>query len=465
MRRECVQGPARARPASNAGRPARVVTYGSDIQGGSALLFALLAPVTFALAGAAIDYGRWQNATEQTTAAIDSAVLGAENALRTGSSAAEAEALARKLYQENVKVRIGSVIDTVAFKINLRGTSVIPQGAASLRTPLMKLLFIPSLSIFSAASAQAGDEKPEAEVALILDASDAMCAPCTREDDMKLAAKDLISILMRGNAVGASSAKLAIVPYSADVRPPPSALARAVDPLWPSKRTVAVPLSSLRGGRTPVSSGTLTYWMTPCAGSRVGAAAFTNDAPAAGAYATRVYADRGVCHTPTTATALPLTLDMDKALAAVDALSTGTGRAGQTGLAWGYYALSQEWNDVFAPASGAAPFTARKVRKAAVLLAAGPFDVQYDANGLLTVLPGAGGPANGPSAAAEAASLCAAMKKNGIEIFTIGMATSTNDVAAATLAACASDATGVYMIDTGEQLKEVFRDIAVRLAG
>ena len=111
------------------------------------------------------------------------------------------------------------------------------------------------------------------------------------------------------------------------------------------------------------------------------------------------------------------------------------------------------------------------VQKIAILMTDGEYNTQYDSNGIsanygsTTSCPQA---ANGCSTP-QARSLCTAMKAKGITIYTVGFQLGGNQTAIDTLSQCASPPTSpldpvkFYNADDGDQLKQAFRDIALKL--
>lgn len=76
---------------------------------------------------------------------------------------------------------------------------------------------------------------------------------------------------------------------------------------------------------------------------------------------------------------------------------------------------------------------------------------------------GAGSSANGKTSAQQAVEICTRMKNDGIEVYTVGFDLGGNTTAINTLSACASNSSHAYLADSGEQLKQAFRDIAIKL--
>ena len=221
----------------------RWTDYAQDVAGDVAIMFGLIAFGLFMFIGAAVDLGRWINARTATMDAIDAAVLAAGRALQTGATQDAAKALAVQVYLGHTAARFPVLNDTITFEIRDNGTAVAAAGSAFIATPFMALAAVKKLPLFveseapEAQTARSSAANYNREVSLMLDVSGSMCSPCTKRDDMKLAAKDLVDIMTINNGKTAYWSKIAIVPFSGDVRPPSSLLANVIDPAWPTQRT------------------------------------------------------------------------------------------------------------------------------------------------------------------------------------------------------------------------------------
>ena len=102
-------------------------------------------------------------------------------------------------------------------------------------------------------------------------------------------------------------------------------------------------------------------------------------------------------------------------------------------------------------------------KKVAILMTDGEYNVQYDTDGIQSDMPGAGSPANTISRT-QARTLCTNMKDSGIEIYTVGFALGNDQTAIETMNLCASSPAQAYIANNGDQLRESFRDIALRIS-
>ena len=139
----------------------------------------------------------------------------------------------------------------------------------------------------------------------------------------------------------------------------------------------------------------------------------------------------------------------------IQSMKAGGSTAGHLGTAWTWYLLSSNWSSVFSGESVPAPYSdlkqtlpsgAPKLRKIAVLMTDGEYNTAYSRVDSTT----------------QARALCQNMKATGIDVYTVGFDLDGNAKATDTLAGCASDPSKFYNTTTGEQLRQAFRDIALR---
>jgi hypothetical protein len=64
----------------------------------------------------------------------------------------------------------------------------------------------------------------------------------------------------------------------------------------------------------------------------------------------------------------------------------------------------------------------------------------------------------------QSTNLCTNMKKTGITVYTIGFEVVNSQPARDLMTQCATDPTQVYLADNGDQLKQAFRDIALKIS-
>jgi hypothetical protein len=94
----------------------------------------------------------------------------------------------------------------------------------------------------------------------------------------------------------------------------------------------------------------------------------------------------------------------------------------------------------------------------------GEYNSEHDSSGITVGENGAGSSVNGTSSSNQAKSLCTDMKNNGIEVYTVGFDLGGNATAIDTLSNCATDSAHFYNTSTGDDLRQAFRDIALKIS-
>lgn len=459
-------------------RARRLVGRFSDDEAGNvAIVFGLVAVVLMLAIGAAVDVGRWLHARDQTVAAIDAAVLAGGRSLQVNSTdKGAAIAAAEKYYNENVTSRLPVVDDTVSFAVADDGMGMTASGSAYIKTPflsftgLVGMPAIEKLPLISTSETEfaksqiaiGGNGGENIEVSVMLDVTGSMAGQ--KLQDLKDAASDLVKIIIWDDQSKYTS-KVALVPFSEDIRlPTTSALNAARGTNLPTKKTIGSGWNQQ------------TYYLSDCVVERIGSYKYTDDAPGTGKYVLGHYTTsstgqgnnkKGVCTVPSSAPVQPLTSDKNTLLNKISALGASGGTAGHLGTAWAWYTLSPNWNSLWSSNAAAAYGTA-DLRKIAILMTDGEYNTQYTSEGIRAGQDwwGSSCPeaANGCSTD-QARALCSAMKAKGITIYTVGFELGgSNSSAYQTLYQCATDPTKFYNADDGEELKQAFRDIALKLS-
>lgn len=484
-------------------RPGRFAhRFRDDASGNVAIVFGLVAIVLMLAIGGAIDVGRWLHARDQTASAIDAAVLAGGRALQvqTNDDSAAVTA-AQKYYAQNVTSRMTVTDDTVNFAVNGNGMGVTATGSAFIETPFLRFAGIEKLPLISASQtnfdgvggSEIGMQSTNTEISLMLDITGSMAGQ--KLQDLKDAATDLVKVVIL-DSQSKYSTKMAIVPFSDSVRLPTTAVSKAMG-------TPVKIVKKSSGSKQYIYNRTET-----CVVERAGTNRYTDVAPGTGNYsmplrllvATVDTSDGTVvidnnsskvqgsaatitwkkkptnykaiekavtgfatCTLPASAEVLPLTSTKQTLTDKIGALQVAGNTAGQVGTAWAWYTLSTNWSSLWATDSQPKAQSA-DLTKIAILMTDGEYNTQYTTEGIKTGSTGAGTtPANADSTT-QARELCKNMKAAGVVVYTIGFdvggATST---AAQTLSQCASEPGKFYNADDGEELKQAYRDIAVKL--
>ncbi len=446
--------------------------FAADSRGDVAILFGLMVVALFLMIGLGVDYGRLVDARNETLQATDAAVLAGARALQTnGGDQAAAIKVAESYYQQAIKSRAKVISDSVDFAVTDNATAVISNGNASIATPFMRLGGVNSLPLLRPNDADAakavlavgGNAELNLEVSMMLDISGSM-GTGTKLQDMKDAANDLVDIVVWDDQSQYTS-RIAIVPFSADVYPT-AALFKAATGQDATSKPNAITLSGNK------------YYPTTCVGERAGKD-YTDTAPGSGHYVLREFNPRQQRTTAPSGTAscgidasgvlVPMTSDKTVLHNKITSLVDGGNTAGHVGTAWSYYMISPKWASVLPSGSKPVAYRTAKTQKIAVLMTDGAYNQEHDKNGVATTNSGAGSSVNGTDSAAQAKSVCSDMKKNGIEIYTVGFNLDGNSkqdqqTAIDTLSSCATDSDHFYNSTTGDALKAAFRDIALKIS-
>jgi hypothetical protein len=165
---------------------------------------------------------------------------------------------------------------------------------------------------------------------------------------------------------------------------------------------------------------------------------------------------------------IPLSADKQKLLNTIASFKAGGVTAGGIAVQWGYYMLSPNWRSTIVDArlgAGPANFDSRKVGKVAILMTDGQFNTAFAG--------GRGAPRSqnaGQMSRSNAENICDSMKRDGIEIFTIGfdlddpsMTSTERDQAKSVLQDCSTADTSTlkhyYEAATGSELNDAFNAI------
>ncbi len=433
---------------------------------GSIIPTAVLMLTTLGIvAGAAIDYSRYSNARSVMLSALDAAVLDAGVRLGSGQPVdAQFEDDFNAFFQLNITGRGGVAKDfnVVSFSADEDTGEVLASAEVNLDTTLMAIAGIDELT---AKSTSGGIfQQVDTEVTIMLDATGSMQG--TKIQALRTAASDAVDILLP-DGTATSNVRLGIVPYASSINAHKFA-ARATQ----GNNTVKV---ASAGAFLNSSNNVAT---NRCVTDRGGSEAATNVS-----YKTvPVGSDRRSIQNPNaglrcpSSRILPLTNNASELKMEIAGMNAAGFTAGSLGIAWSYYMLSPEWNDLWNnPDNEAAPF-ADDVNKVAILMTDGVFNTAYAdvANNAAAANGQIRGPFGSLASAASSqnisAELCENMKNDNITVYTIGFdldgisdAASRNN-AINLLDNCANDDSGsqifFYRAESEDELREAFRSIA-----
>lgn len=440
----------------------------SDVAGDVSLIFGLLAIAMFLFIGGAVDLGRWLHARTQTLAALDAAVLAGARVLQLNSDdVSGAMQAAQAFYTQNTTSRLPLESDSINFIPTDDGLAFTATGNAFIKTPFLSLASVDKLPLVQlsgteyskALIAVGGNAEQSFEISMMLDITGSMGGQ--KIIDLKDAAKDLIDIVVWENP-GEHSSRVALVPFSA-----------AIDAGALHSAIAFSPSSSVT---FRFNDGNYRTWKktSKCVSERQGAAAFTDAAPTGSDKLPAVYTSNGSC--PISNSVVPLTNDKATLKSTIDAFTASGVTAGHLGTAWAWYMLSPNWANVLPSASRPSDYSSAETSKIAILMTDGEYNTEYcnnsSAAGASAVDRNSNGnnssrlscsAANG-SSTTQARTLCSAMKDKGITVYTVGFQIPSGSTADTTMLQCATSPGHYYSAADGEQLKQAFRDIALKIS-
>jgi Flp pilus assembly protein TadG len=216
---------------------------------------------------------------------------------------------------------------------------------------------------------------------------------------------------------------------------------------------------------TTAAGGSATWALTTCGTERTGTYAYTDDAPST-AYVGRNYASGSGCPA---AAIVPLSSDKTALKAEITSLAASGSTSGQIGLAWGWYMVSPNFNELWPSTSQkAAAYGGKELMKVVILMTDGAFNTAYCkgvvskdfTNGSTSINCNA---TNGDPFA-QAKALCTSIKAKGIILYTVGFDVGDDATATAMLKTCATDEAHALFPATGADLKSAFRSIGQEIS-
>lgn len=208
----------------------------------------------------------------------------------------------------------------------------------------------------------------------------------------------------------------------------------------------------------------VTHVITTCVSERTGTAAYTDATPAAAAWTGRVYPKReSECLSNTLS---PLSSDIATLKSKIDGLDEEGSTAGQIGIAWGWYAVSPNFNSLWS-SNAAAAYDLSKTLKAVVIMTDGEFNTPY-CRGVVAKNAGDGAVSgtgridcNGANGSPfnQGKSLCDGMKAQGVVVYTVGFQIASGGNAEDVLRHCASTPANFFNAGSGADLSDAFAAI------
>jgi Flp pilus assembly protein TadG len=395
--------------------------FASDERGAVAAIFGVVLLMLVFVVGVSIDTGSAMRASAKVANALDAAALAGARALAEQDlEESEVRDVTSRFFEGQFDQTNGDGLtwENLDIDVDVPNTTVAVSVDVIVPTTFSRVMNYSSLRFRKVATSTF--KLKAIELAMVLDVTGSMAGQ--KIEDLKLAAEDVVSILLPDNTIHKN--RIALVPYSAAVN------------------AGAYAAAATDGGSTD-----------GCVFEREGGPASTDDPPDNGRWLgfesdpAAPQNDHYMCPTPTVQ---PLTSSKPTLMAQIADLAEGGWTAGHIGAAWGWYTLSPRWSAVWPGASRGKPYEDVNTTKVMVLMTDGEFNTSYK-----------NGPANETSTP-QALELCTAIKDAGIKIYSVAFQSPPE--AEETLRACASsESEHFFVAESGEQLRAAFRSIAENL--
>ncbi|TIT02599.1 pilus assembly protein [Mesorhizobium sp.] len=448
--------------------------FARDRSGNLAVLFGIVASVLALSAGFAVNVSQLSNARSSLQGVVDAAVTSTARDLTTGViKEADADTSVQTFLNANSEAGILSADRIVLDKLTVDKIAKTVQADVHVDVGLYFPLFSMDDVKRVAASTTALYSDKQIEVAMMLDVTGSMAAnwytKTNKIGDLQTAASKAVTDLLKWNrANNVPRVRVAIVPYAEAVNTGGLASTVFVETRYGSKVPPPIDASV---------SVSLTWAPDKCATERKdkdGYADYSPDGPATPrldnngkTYLAKVNRDYRMGNCPSAAL-IPLTADQDKLLKTITDFRADGVTAGGIAAQWGYYMLSPAWRSAIVDAglgAGPANFDKRKVAKIAILMTDGQFNTAFAKGRDAPNWQG-----QGQTSRDNAEAICGNMKRDGIEVFTIGfdlndptMTVNERDQAKSVLKNCSTADTSslkhYYEAATGPELTDAFSEI------
>jgi len=397
------------------------------------VMFTLMLTLIVFVVGMAVDFGRAIQVASRTSSSLDTAALAAAKAMReSGLDAAEVAAIANSYFESNT-------VDSAAMNVTYGPLNVaVDKDAGSVSLAIsgsVPTIFtrIAGLNTFDIQrSTTAIYNIRDIELGMMLDVTGSMGGQ--KIVDLRNAAKDLVDILITNNQ-SSQKVRIGLAPYSASVNAGKYS-DNVTNPADPS--------------------------VDGCVIERTGVDAYEDTAPGAGAWL--AHADpsspprdidpterRGSYRCPSAAI-MPLTDDAGALKTRIESFRAGGWTAGHIGLAWAWYLISPDWDNIWPGASTPVAYQDGKTIKAVILMTDGNFNTAF---------------ANDRSSD-QAQELCDAMRSAEKGIIVYSVAFRAPAAAERLLKNCRTPENSqigqtYFNANNGNELLEAFRSIAIQL--
>lgn len=441
----------------------RIRSFGEDRSGAILPFLAVVLLVIIVAAGAGIDFGRAINQRQALSRGLDAAMLAVARELSVRNmSAAEIKAFLDSNYEAyfganaegsgipGAKIVIDEPrIDTDARRIEVSARSQVP-------TYFVHLAGFGPKQLNVSVDAEAVYPK-SVEATLVLDVTGSMGG--SKIQALRNAATTFVNTLVPPDAVATNEkVRIAVVPYASGVNIGTARATLATKGANLTRTSYTDCVTERDGGQAFTDASYISASIGPGAQQ----AGYNSAYFKSGSY---VYSSSGfVCPN---AEVVPLTLDPGSSskagtpLYTISRLSASGNTAGQTGVAWGWYTLSNDWASLWPANSKPAPYSDERVLKYMLLMTDGDFNTYFD--GPIKVKGTTYdwiAQLNGSESTNRAIKLCDGIKKAGIRIITVGFQIGSLANAKKVMSQCASSSGDYYLAENEAELNARFAAIA-----
>ncbi|WP_415714881.1 TadE/TadG family type IV pilus assembly protein [Roseibium sp.] len=427
-----------------------------DQEGAVLPLFGIMVIMMVVIAGIAVDVSRSVNAREKLSYALDAAALSVAADLSTSiMSDDEIKTALEDSFRANLSSAefLDEAIENLSFDVDPDNGLITVDSSATLNNYFidiggyMKSALGPETFSFGTSS-QVAYSRYDVELTLVVDVTGSMSGHI---NDLKNASESVVDILIpEGTTDG--KVKISIVPYSVGVNlgSYASTATGGLSTRCSTERDGSNKYTDVSYNVEPMGDGSGTYRSQDCSDSEI----------------------------------QPLTDNRNTLLSSISALETDGYTAGQTGIGWGWYTLSPNWNNLFTGNSAPADYSDTETLKFALIMTDGDFNTYYDLETLTKKQckkKKNKGEYNGSckkgkndywieksgwgywgESSQRAISLCDAMKTKDIQMYTVYFGSNNNSDGAKVMKACA-DSGNYYQASSSSALVGAFANIAKKI--
>ncbi|ADZ68527.1 pilus assembly protein TadG-related protein [Polymorphum gilvum] len=438
--------------------PARLAAFGRDARASILPMVGVLVALMVVIGGAGLDYGRAIMLRASISHALDAAVLAVARQLSVSiMTDSELDKAIKDAFAANMASAglSGATLGDLTYVLDPDAGTISATATALVPTYFIHVGGLGPENVAIAASADATYSRFDVELAMVVDVTGSMRNSMA---SLRTAAQSVVDILIPdGTKKSASKVRIALVPYSQGV--------------------------NLGEYAPKVSNGDA--GTQNCVTERMGNEKYTDATYNYNGTSSEFFGG-GSNSCASTPQMEPLTSKRNTLTSAISKLKDNGRTAGQTGIAWGWYALSPKWSNLWPNDSVPGSYTDSDILKFALIMTDGDFNEYYDkataqsnckwqfnwstfkweqvcdSSYVWTAYSEAAGYSNVSSTRAK--TLCAAIKQTGIQVYSIYFGSNANSAGAKVMKDCASSTKETFFMATSDsELIAAFAKIANKI--